>query len=93
MELDKNFEEEKLTILKNGQEVECDILFTFDSKDTGKAYIGYTDNTFNSEGKKNIYVSSFDPILGVNTLEEITDKNELEMVNEVINEIVKNYKG
>lgn len=93
MEIDKSLDEEKLTILKDGKEVECDILFTFDSEDTGKAYVGYTDNSFDTNGKKNIFVSSFDPILGVNTLEEITDQNELDMVNEVIDEIIKNYKG
>ena len=93
MEIDKSLDEEKLTILKDGKEVECHILFTFDSEDTGKAYVGYTDNSFDTNGKKNIFVSSFDPILGVNTLEEITDQNELDMVNEVIDEIIKNYKG
>ena len=37
-------ENEKIVVLKDGKEVECDILFTFDSEDTGKSYIGYTDN-------------------------------------------------
>ena len=51
-------EQEKIVINKNGQDIECDILFTFDSEDTGKAYIGYTDNSIASNGRKNIYVSS-----------------------------------
>ena len=38
-------ENEKIVVLKDGKEVECDILFTFDSEDTGKSYIGYTDNS------------------------------------------------
>ena len=33
--------EEKIVILKDGKEVECDVLFTFDSEDTGKTYFGY----------------------------------------------------
>ncbi len=80
-------EEEKIVISKNGQEVECDVLFTFDSEDTGKAYIGYTDHSIASNGRKNIYVSAFDPILGYGQLEDITDENELAMVKDVLAEI------
>ena len=80
---------EKIIILKNGKEVECDILFTFDSDDTSKSYVGYTDNSIDTNGRKNIYVSSFDPVLGIGTLENITDKNELDMVHDVLLEIDK----
>ena len=38
-------ENEKIVINKNGQDIECKVLFTFDSEDTGKAYIGYTDGS------------------------------------------------
>lgn len=82
-------EQEKIVINKNGQDIECDILFTFDSEDTGKAYIGYTDNSIASNGRKNIYVSSFDPIFGTGSLEDITDEKELAMVREVLEEIDK----
>lgn len=80
-------EEEKIVISKNGQEVECDVLFTFDSEDTGKAYIGYTDHSIAANGRKNIYVSAFDPILGYGQLEDITDEAELAMVKDVLAEI------
>lgn len=82
-------EQEKIVINKNGQDIECDILFTFDSEDTGKAYIGYTDNSIATNGRKNIYVSSFDPIFGTGSLEDITDEKELAMVREVLEEIDK----
>ena len=78
---------EKIVISKNGQEVECDVLFTFDSEDTGKAYIGYTDNSIGTNGRKNIYVSAFDPILGYGSLEDITTEEELAMVRDVLEEI------
>ena len=34
-------------VIKNdkGEELVCDVLFTFDSDETGKSYIAYTDNT------------------------------------------------
>ena len=82
-------EQEKIVINKNGQDIECDVLFTFDSEDTGKAYIGYTDNSIAANGRKNIYVSAFDPILGTGSLEDITDEKELAMVREVLEEIDK----
>ena len=85
-------ENDKIYILKDGEEVACDVLFTFDSDDTEKAYIGYTDHSIAENGRKNIYVSSYDPILGLGTLEDITDPKELEMVHDVLIEIDKQSK-
>lgn len=86
-------EDEKIIINKNGQDVECDVLFTFDSEDTGKAYIGYTDNSIASNGRKNIYVSAFDPIIGYGTLEDVTSEEELAMIKEVLAEIDKQSRN
>ena len=80
-------ENQKITIEKNGKEVECDILFTFDSEDTLKSYIGYTDNTIASNGRKNIYVSAYNPFNPEDALEDITDEKELEMINDVLVQI------
>ena len=80
-------EKEKLVILKDGKEVECDILFTFDSDDTGKSYIGYTDHSIANNGRKNIFISSFDPIVGTGSFEDVTDPRELEMVQDVLMQI------
>lgn len=44
-----------------GQEVECEILFTFDSDETHKSYIVYTDNTLDEEGSTKVYASVYDP--------------------------------
>lgn len=80
-------ENQKITVEKNGKEVECDVLFTFDSEDTLKSYIGYTDNTIASNGRKNIYVSAYNPFNPEDALEDITDERELEMVNDVLVQI------
>jgi len=50
----KNELENKNTIKvydENGNEVICDILFTFDNEETKKSYIVYTDNSKDAEGK------------------------------------------
>ena len=44
-----------------GEEIECEILFTFDSDETKKSYIVYTDNTLDEEGSTKVYASIYDP--------------------------------
>jgi uncharacterized protein YrzB (UPF0473 family) len=85
--MDFEIEKEKIKINKNGQEIECDILFTFDCEDTMKSYVGYTDHSIASNGRKNIYVSSYSPLGLKQQLEDITDERELEMVNDVLQQI------
>lgn len=87
MEFDIN--DEKIQIEKNGKIVDCDVLFTFDSEDTMKSYIGYTDHSFGSNGRKNIFVSAYNPLKAKIELEDITDERELKMVSEVLNQIDK----
>ncbi len=89
MELDIN--NDKLIIEKNGKLVEFDILFTFDSEDTMKSYVGYTDHSIAQNGRKNIYVSSYNPFDLKDELKNITDKRELEMINDVLMQIDEQY--
>ena len=79
MEFDIN--NEKIQIEKNGK--------TIDSEDTMKSYIGYTDHSFGSNGRKNIFVSAYNPLKAKIELEDITDERELKMVSEVLNQIDK----
>lgn len=44
-----------------GKEVECEVLFTFDSDETKKSYIVYTDNTTDEDGSTKVYASVYDP--------------------------------
>ena len=44
-----------------GKEIECEVLFTFDSDETKKSYIVYTDNTLDEEGNTKVYASVYDP--------------------------------
>lgn len=85
MEFDIN--KEIIQLEKDGEIVDCDVLFTFDSEDTMKSYIGYTDHSFSSNGRKNIYVSAYNPLKAKIELEDIVDERELEMVKEVLNQI------
>lgn len=58
----KNEKNGVFTIVNDrGEEVECEILFTFDSDETKKSYIVYTDNTLDEEGSTKVYASVYDP--------------------------------
>lgn len=55
-------EKNQFTVINNeGREVVCDVLFTFDSDETGKSYIVYTDNTKDTNGNVQVYASIFNP--------------------------------
>ena len=56
--------EEKMTfkvINDEGKEVECEALFTFESDETKKNYIVYTDNSQDEEGNTKVYASIYNP--------------------------------
>ena len=80
-------DDEKIVITKEGIPVDCDVLFTFDCEDTMKSYIGYTDGSFSTDGRKKIYFSAYNPIKLCMDLENITDKKEIDMIRNVLNEI------
>ncbi len=82
--MDFDLDNEKIQVEKDGKMVDCDVLFTFDSEDTMKSYVGYTDHSVASNGRKNIYVSAIRPFANRITLEDITDERELQMVSEVL---------
>ena len=48
-------------INEEGKKVECNVLFTFDSDETKKSYIVYTDNTKDTNGNIKVYASIYDP--------------------------------
>lgn len=80
-----------------GQEVECEILFTFDSEETKKSYIVYTDNTLDEAGNTKVYASVYDPtgadatLLPVETEKEwLVIENILSTVQEKVDEAASN---
>lgn len=87
------FKDNKIIITKDGVDIECDILFTFDSEDTKKSYVGYSDNKIAPNGRKTIYVSSYDPSKEEIELEDITDQRELNMIQDVLIRIDKEATG
>ena len=84
----------KFMVIDNeGKEIECEVLFTFESDETKKNYIVYTDNTKDEIGNIKVYASIFDPNSDTTKLEPIeTDKewNIIENILETLQEESKN---
>lgn len=72
---------------ENGTEIECEVLFTFDSEETGKNYIVYTDNTQDEEGNTKVYASIYHPEDSTK-LEPITTDKEWKIVSVVLDEVM-----
>ena len=79
--------EDKLTIMKDGKEVECEVVFDFSCKENGRNYVAFTDHSTDEDGNENIYVKSYDPLLDNPEMEDITTDAEWNMVSEVLNSI------
>ena len=83
--------QDNLVIVKDGQEVTCDVLFSFICNENNRAYVGYTDHSKDETGKENIYVSVYDPSIGFDNLQDIKEAAEWDLVNGILKKI-KNLK-
>lgn len=70
-----------------GKEVECEVLFTFDSDETKKSYMVYTDNTVDEDGNTRVYASIYDPNKDEIKLEPIETDKEWAIVETILKEI------
>lgn len=80
---------------ENGNEIIYDVLFTFESDETGKNYIVYTDNTRDESGNIQVYASIYDPEDPKGKLEAITTDKEwkvIETILETLQEEVRKKK-
>ena len=81
-------EKNTFTVLdENGKEVTCEVLFTFDSEETKKNYIVYTDNTTDNEGNVRVYASTFDPANENSELKPIETEREWKIIETILESI------
>ena len=82
--------EEKMTFKvmnDEGKEVECEVLFTFESEETKKNYIVYTDNTIDEEGNTKVYASIYNPDEAETKLLPIESEKEWKIIETILEEI------
>jgi len=77
----------------NGEEIMCDILFTFDSEETGKSYIVYTDNSKDDKGNIQVFASIYDPNEEDQRLEPITTESEWKVIETILNTLQEEIKN
>ena len=75
-----------------GQEIVCDVLFTFDSEETNKSYIVYTDNSTDEEGNIQVFASIYDPKQENPKLEPIETDSEWRIIETILNTLQEEIK-
>lgn len=87
--------EEKMTFKvfdEEGKEVECEVLFTFESDETGKNYMVYTDNTTDEEGNTKVYASIYEPDKEETKLEPIETEKEWKIIETILEQLQESAK-
>ena len=74
-------------INEEGKELKYDILFTFDSEETKKSYIVYTDNSKDESGSIMTYASIYDPTGVDKELKPITTDAEWDLIENLLAQI------
>ena len=70
-----------------GKEVECEVLFTFESDETKKTYIVYTDNSLDKDGNTRVYASTYNPDEDQTKLLPIETDKEWKIIETVLDEL------
>ena len=83
----------KFTIInKEGEEITCEVLFTFESEETKKNYIVYTDNTKDNDGNIKVYASIYNPEKENNELLPIETDREWRLIETILESIQEESK-
>ena len=88
--------EERMTFKlanEDGIEVEYEVLFTFDSEETHKSYMVYTDNSKDSNGNIKVYASVYEPGASETSLSPIETDKEWKIIETILSELQEQVKG
>lgn len=87
-------EQNSFTIIDDeGHEVKYDVLFTFQSEETNKDYIVYTDNSKDKEGNVQVYASIYHPKEAQPRLEAIETEQEWKIIDTILKTIQEELKN
>jgi len=77
----------------DGKEIEYEILFTFESNETKKSYIAYTDNSLDENGKIKVYASVYEKEGNDLKLLPITTEEEWMTIQDILAKTVEDKNG
>ena len=83
----------KFTLIgEDGTEVEYDVLFTFESEETGKNYIVYTDQSKDETGNIQVFASIYVPNDPNSRLEAIESEKEWKVIETILSTLQEEIK-
>lgn len=75
----------KFTVVnQDGEERECEVLFTFENAETKTNYIVYTDNSLDEDGNTQVFASIFDPDSDLSELRPIETEEEWKIIEHIL---------
>ena len=77
---------------KDGKEIEFEVLFTFESDETHKNYMVYTDNSTDDDGNVRVYASVFKPDAEPLELLPVETEREWKIIETIITSITEESK-
>ena len=77
---------------KDGKEIEFEVLFTFESDETKKNYMVYTDNSTDEEGNVRVYTSVFKPDAEPLELLPVETEREWKIIETILDSIQEENK-
>lgn len=77
---------------KDGKEIEFEVLFTFESDETKKNYMVYTDNSTDEEGNVRVYSSVFKPDAEPLELLPVETEREWKIIETILDSIQEENK-
>ncbi len=87
----ENKQDNTFTIINDkGEEVQCEVLFTYTNEETSVDYIAYTDNTSDEEGNTKVYASIFNPEEENPVLLPIETDEEWELIEGILESLTEN---
>lgn len=77
----------------NGKSIEYEILFTFDSDETKKSYIVFTDNNKDTDGSIITYAATYDKDGDKLELKDIETEREWSLIETILSQIEEKTSG
>ena len=77
---------------KDGKEINFEVLFTFESDETGKNYMVYTDDTLDDDGNTKVYASVFNPNKEPLELLPVETEREWKVIETILGSIMEDDK-
>lgn len=78
---------------KDGKNVTCYVLFTFDSDETGKSYIVYTDGTKDETDNTQVFASIYNPEEENPALIPIETEKEWKVIESILSTLQEEIKN